>query len=200
MKVNKYGPLPQTAKNTMGNTYPTDYFQRLSAALSEFDEPNLQILSDELSRVWQEGRSVWICGNGGSAANAIHWANDFLYPVAKKSQRGLKFHALSANSSVLTCLGNDISYDQIFARQLATYANEGDMLIVLSGSGNSPNILEALKTASRLAVTSFAIVGFDGGEAKKIANFSIHIKQNDMQIAEDIQMAICHCLLKKLAE
>lgn len=184
----------------MGNTHPTDYFQRLSAALSEFDDPNLQILSDKLSRVWQEGRSVWICGNGGSAANAIHWANDFLYPVAKKSQRGLKFHALSANPSVLTCLGNDIGYDQVFARQLTTYATKSDILITLSGSGNSPNILEALKTASRLGVRSFAIVGFDGGEAMKLADFSIHIKQNDMQIAEDIQMAICHYLLQKLAE
>lgn len=175
------------------------YYQRLAGVLASFDSNFVNSLAQELKNAWLENRSVWICGNGGSAANASHWANDFLYPVAKQGPRGVKIHALSANPSVLTCLGNDIGYDQVFSRQLTTFASPGDILIVLSGSGNSPNILESLKAARSIGMKSFAIVGFDGGKAKTLADETIHVQTDDMQIAEDMQMAICHGLVQALA-
>jgi len=177
---------------------PETYFHRLAQVLAAFDHREVNLLAQELKKAWAADRSVWICGNGGSAANAVHWANDFLYPVAKQGPRGVKFHALSANPSVLTCLGNDIGYDQVFSRQLTTFASSGDLLLVLSGSGNSPNILEVLKAARSIGVKSFAIVGFDGGKAKKLADETIHVQTDDMQIAEDMQMAICHSLVQLL--
>ena len=94
------------------------------------------------------GRQVFFCGNGGSAGNAIHLANDFLYGIAKRTGAGLKVPALSANPAVVTCLANDVGYDHIFSEQLAVLAETGDLLIVLSGSGNSPNILRVLEQAS----------------------------------------------------
>jgi D-sedoheptulose 7-phosphate isomerase len=174
------------------------YFHRLANILDAFHAGPVDTLADEIKNAWAENRSVWICGNGGSAANAVHWANDFLYPVAKQGPRGVRFHELSANPSVLTCLGNDIGYDQVFSRQLATFASPGDLLIVLSGSGNSPNILEALNAARSIGLKSFAIVGFDGGKAKILADETIHVQTDDMQIAEDMQMAICHSLVQLL--
>jgi D-sedoheptulose 7-phosphate isomerase len=179
--------------------YTAPYFHRLGSILASFDGNLVNSLAQEVKNAWAENRSVWICGNGGSAANAVHWANDFLYPVAKQGPSGVKFHALSANTSVLTCLGNDIGYDQVFSRQLTTFASPGDLLIVLSGSGNSPNILEALKAARSIGMKSFAIVGFDGGHAKTAADETIHVQTDDMQIAEDMQMAICHSLVQTLA-
>lgn len=159
----------------------------------------MSLLAADLAEVWRAGRQVFICGNGGSAANAIHWANDFLYPVAKTSGRGMKMHALPANASTLTCLGNDLGYDQIFSRQLTSQAEKDDLLIVLSGSGNSPNVLRALETARDLGMKSYAIVAFDGGKARTLADVPIHFPVDDMQIAEDVQMNICHMLLQALA-
>jgi D-sedoheptulose 7-phosphate isomerase len=178
--------------------YPIDYFKRLSVALNDFDQSLVQDLADLLLNIWQQGQNAWICGNGGSAANAIHWANDFLYPIAKNRPFGVRLHALSVNPSIITCLANDIGYEQVFSRQLTTFGASGDLLIVLSGSGNSSNILEALKAARLLNIKSLAIVGFDGGEAKNLADSVIHIKTYDMQIAEDMQMAICHSLVQYL--
>lgn len=179
-------------------TSAESYFHRLAQVLAGFDHKEVNLLAQELKKAWAEDSNVWICGNGGSAANAVHWANDFLYPVAKQRPRGVKIHALSANPSVLTCLGNDLGYNKVFSHQLATFASPGDLLIVLSGSGNSPNILEALKAARSIGMKSFAVVGFDGGKAKTLADETIHVQTDDMQIAEDMQMAICHSLVQLL--
>src|SRR3990172_7789335 len=109
---------------------------------------------------WRTGRRVFLCGNGGSAGNAIHLANDFLYGVAKRSGGGMKVHALTANPAVVTCLANDVGYEHIFSEQLAVQAQAGDLLIALSGSGNSPNIVSAIERARSLGVRSYAVLGY----------------------------------------
>ncbi|WP_197673032.1 SIS domain-containing protein [Verrucomicrobium sp. GAS474] len=171
----------------------------MSVALGAFDwEPVSQMASD-FHAAWQEDRQIFICGNGGSAANAVHWGNDFLYPIAKKgTARGIRIHSLNGNEAVTTCLANDIGYDQIFSHQLATFARRGDLLVTLSGSGNSSNILAVLDSAKSLGLKSYAIVGFDGGKAKALADLPIHIAVHDMQIAEDFQMIVCHALVQSL--
>jgi D-sedoheptulose 7-phosphate isomerase len=178
----------------------TSYAARLADALREFDWTTVEELASDLLKVWKNRSAVWICGNGGSAANAVHWANDFLYPVAKRALHGIRMHAFTANPSVLTCLGNDLGYDEIFAYQLRTLAAPGDMLIVLSGSGNSANILKALETARTLQVKSYAIVSFDGGKAKALADQAIHFEVDNMQLAEDFQMVVCHALVRALVD
>jgi D-sedoheptulose 7-phosphate isomerase len=188
----------------LNSRFPTTpfaaYATRLAECLRGQDWQPVSALAEDMAAIWREGRQVFICGNGGSAANAIHWANDFLYPVAKAGGRGMKMHALPANPSTLTCVGNDLGYDRIFSRQLESQAEKGDLLIVLSGSGNSPNILRAIETARELGMKSFAIVGFGGGKAKTLADVAIHTAIDDMQIAEDVQMNICHMLLQALGE
>jgi D-sedoheptulose 7-phosphate isomerase len=177
----------------------TQYAGALAEALRAQDWAGVDRLVTALHAVRKEGRTVYLCGNGGSAANAIHWGNDMVYPLAKTGAKALRCVALPANVATLTCLANDLSYEQIFSFQLKAAAAKGDLLIALSGSGNSPNILRALETARELGVTSCAIVGFDGGQAKKQADLAIHFPVHDMQIAEDLQMVVCHMVMRQLS-
>jgi len=156
-------------------------------------------LAAQIDRIRSEKRHVFLCGNGGSAANANHWANDLIYGAAKGGRGGVRAHSLSANTSVLMCLANDTGYENIFSGQLEVLASPGDILVALSGSGNSPNILRALEAANKLGMETWAIVGFDGGKALGLALHAIHFPVHDMQIAEDLQMAVCHILTKELA-
>ena len=175
-----------------------DYAGRLSSALAGQEWRPVSELTKELARVWRESRQAFVCGNGGSAANAIHWANDFIYPIAKAGGKGIRMMALPANSSTLTCLANDVGYDEVFSRQLATYGEAGDVLIVFSGSGNSPNILRVLETAKEMKIKSFAILGYSGGAALGLADVPIHFQVDDMQVAEDVQLIVGHMILQAL--
>ena len=174
------------------------YAEKLSHVLASSDWSNVDQLGKDIRECWLAGRQVFFCGNGGSAGNAIHLANDFLYGIAKRTGACLKVQALSANQAVMTCLANDVGYDSIYAEQLAVLAEPGDLLVVLSGSGNSPNILRVLDQANSMGVKSCAILGYSGGQCKSLADFSIHFPIDDMQIAEDMQLVVGHMLMKWL--
>ena len=174
------------------------YADKLSDLLGSSDWSGVAQLGEDMRECWLAGRQVFFCGNGGSAGNAIHLANDFLYGIAKRTGAGLKVQALSANPAVMTCLANDVGYDYIYSEQLAVLAEPGDLLVVLSGSGNSPNILRVLEQANAIGVKSCAILGYTGGKCKSLANFSIHFPVDDMQIAEDMQLVVGHMLMKWL--
>ncbi len=174
------------------------YANKLSDVLGSSDWSGVAHLGENMRECWLAGRQVFFCGNGGSAGNAIHLANDFLYGIAKRTGAGLKVQALSANPAVMTCLANDVGYDYIYSEQLAVLAEAGDLLVVLSGSGNSPNILRVLEQANSMGVMSCAILGYTGGQCKSLADFSIHFPVDDMQIAEDMQLVVGHMLMKWL--
>jgi len=174
------------------------YAESLRHVLENRDWSDVHRLVTQIQRVWWENKNLFLCGNGGSAGNAIHLANDFLYGVAEHGRRGIRAEALSANPAVLTCLANDLRYEDIFSTQIVTKGDEGDLLIVLSGSGNSPNVLQALASAAKMNIQTFAIVGYDGGICRKIADDYIHIQADDMQIAEDCQLVVGHMCMKWL--
>ncbi|MFA5339991.1 MAG: SIS domain-containing protein [Candidatus Omnitrophota bacterium] len=177
-----------------------DYQKRLCDCLSSFDWSPVRKLAEDIRLAWDEERHVFLCGNGGSAANAIHIANDLLYPVTKNTKRGIgvKVTALTANQSILTCLGNDIGYENIFSFQLETLGKEGDILIVLSGSGNSPNILNAVHAAKKKGIKTYGILGFNGGRCLEFLDVPVHFAVNDMQILEDLQLIAGHMLMQWL--
>ena len=177
-----------------------DYATRLGAVLADYDWGPVEKLAQDLGECWDQQRQVFFCGNGGSAANAVHLANDLLYGVASQIDRpGIRVEALPANTAVLTCLANDISYEEIFAEQLRVKARQGDMLIALSGSGNSENIVRAIRVANNLGVSSCAILGFSGGECLNLAQLAIHFPIDDMQISEDLQLIVGHMCMQYLA-
>ncbi len=184
--------LPQTA------TFCADYARRLQAVLGNYDWSPVAALAGDLLRCWKGGNQVFLCGNGGSAGNAVHLANDFLYGISKVHGSGLRVHALPANTAVLTCLANDEGYDSIYSLQLAVQARAGDLLITLSGSGNSPNILKVMEQAKKMQVKTYAILGYSGGKAKAMADVPIHFAVDDMQIAEDMQLVVGHMIMQWL--
>jgi D-sedoheptulose 7-phosphate isomerase len=175
-----------------------DYQQRLSLLLATHDWSTVAQLADELADCAITGRQVFLTGNGGSAGNAVHLANDFLYAWSKRHGRGMRVSALPANPAVMTCLANDEGYDEVFAAQLAVLANAGDVLVVFSGSGNSMNIVRALEQARAMGVTTYGVLGFDGGKAKSLCDILIHFETDDMQIAEDAQLILGHMIVQHL--
>jgi D-sedoheptulose 7-phosphate isomerase len=175
------------------------YRSNLSRCLDALPESDITNLVNLLWQVRQQERQVFICGNGGSAANALHISNDLLYGI-NPSGAAMRVEALSANTAVMTCLGNDTGYVNIFSHQLKVKGVCGDLLLVLSGSGNSPNILAALEQARVLGMHTFAVVGYDGGKAKIMADANIHIDIPDMQISEDMQLILGHIVMRELHE
>ena len=190
----------QTTSSFTDSTF--SYLERLRDCFNKKNIVAVEKLAAALHQAWINGQNVYICGNGGSAANAIHIANDLHYGIGACGQGaklpGLRIEALSANSGVLTCLANDTGYENIYSHQIEVKGRKGDVLIALSGSGNSPNIVKALKTANQMGVKTFAVIAFDGGKCKEIAKTVIHFEINDMQIAEDTQLVVGHLCMQWL--
>jgi D-sedoheptulose 7-phosphate isomerase len=193
--------LATTTETTFARTARA-YLNRLQGCFSASNLSAIETLARALRQTWIDGRHVYICGNGGSAANAIHIANDLHYgigacgPGAKVP--GLRVEALPANAGVITCLANDTGYENIYAHQLEVKGRQGDLLIVLSGSGNSANVVRALETANSMGITSFAILAFSGGRCRELADTAIHFEIDDMQVAEDTQLIVGHLCMQWL--
>ncbi|WP_430396139.1 SIS domain-containing protein [Ferrovibrio sp.] len=176
-----------------------DYAGRLASLLTSYDWKPVELLAWHFRECWRNGNQLFFCGNGGSAGNAIHLANDFVYGCTKGvCDTGIRVHALSANAATLTCLANDIGYDAVYSVQVRNYARPGDLLVVFSGSGNSPNIIEALKAARAIGVTTAAVLGYSGGQAKALADIPVHFPIDDMQISEDMQLVVGHMIMQWL--
>ena len=176
------------------------YRERLNAALGLPVIEQVPVLAQAFKDAWDLGNTIYLCGNGGSAGNAIHLANDFTYGAGVNRGIGLRIEALPANAAVLTCLANDIGYENIFSEQLRVKANAGDVLVVFSGSGNSPNVVKALEMGNQLGMKTFAVLGYSGGACKSLAQTPIHFEIDDMQIAEDLQLIIGHMIMQWLCE
>lgn len=144
------------------------------------------------------GGLIMTAGNGGSASTASHLVCDLAKGVSGNSKVLVRAVCLTDNVPLLSAWANDFSYEVALANQLGILGKKEDVFIAISGSGNSPNILRALETANSLGATSIAIVGKMGGPASKIANISIEIDSDDMQVIENIQLLICHWFFKEL--
>ena len=182
-----------------------EYLKRINDAFTENKILEIESLAKDLRTIWNEKRQVFICGNGGSAANAIHIANDLLYGVGisesgNNNREAIRVEALSANTAIITCLANDTGYENIYSKQLEVKANSGDLLLVLSGSGNSKNIVNALRKSRIIGMKSYAIVAYDAGKCMKEAENVIHFPINDMQVAEDLQLVVGHLCMQWLRQ
>jgi len=141
---------------------------------------------------------ILICGNGGSASTASHYVTDWVKMCFVYRQQKLNAICLSDNVGMLTAYANDISYDNIYSKQVETYGVKGDLLIVISGSGNSKNVINAVKSAKRQNVSTLAVVGYDGGEVIKLVDNYFHVPCFDMQICEDLHLTFGHIVMKTL--
>lgn len=143
----------------------------------------------------EAGNNIFICGNGGSASTASHFCCDFNKGVSLTQKKKYNFECLNDNVPTMMAIANDIGYDQIFCIPLKNKIKPGDIFVGISGSGNSINVIKAMKYAKTIDAITIALVGYDGGEMLKIADHSIHIPINNMQIVEDIHMILDHIIM-----
>ena len=190
--------------------YISAYFKHLTQILSELDLSSIEKFIGLLLSARKEGKNVYFIGNGGSAATASHFANDLAIGTRSK-KLPFKVMSLTDNSSVITAIGNDYGYEQVFVKQLEACLGSGDLLVAISASGNSPNILKAVEYTKENNGITIGLTGFDGGELKKIVDHVIHVPtvKGDYGPVEDVHMILDHvvgnylmqkCLEENLSE
>jgi D-sedoheptulose 7-phosphate isomerase len=171
-----------------------DYLVYFEKSLTALDHSQVNELVALLVDAYEHGHTVFVIGNGGSAANASHLANDLakgtLYDVNQPKR--LRAMSLTDNVALMTAYGNDDGYHTIFKQQLQTLGRKGDLVIAISGSGNSPNILEAINWANDNGLHTVGVTGFGGGKLKQMAKTSVHVPLNDMCTSESVHSVIFH--------
>ncbi len=180
-----------------------EYIERLKAELGKIDPRQVEHFAGLLYRAWLEGRFVFLVGNGGSACTCSHLAEDLGKNCVRPEDmatggRRLKILSLTDNVGWITALANDYAYDQVFVQQLMHYAQPGDVLVAISGSGNSPNVLAAVEWANAHGLVTFGITGYDGGKLRRIAQHGIHVPLDDMGMVESIHACLGHWVVDDL--
>lgn len=173
-----------------------NYFEKEKAVI---DSLNLEEMNQAVNAVydtWQQGGVIYTLGNGGSAATASHMVCDFNKGVSMETGKRFKMMCLSDNTSIVTAIANDIAYDEIFRIQLQDVLKKGDLLMAVSGSGNSANVLNAVTYAKEQEAKIVAMTGYNGGKLMQMADYNLHVPVDDMQIAEDIHMVFVHLMMR----
>jgi D-sedoheptulose 7-phosphate isomerase len=178
----------------------SDYLARVCQEIRRVDPVQIEVLCDLLEAAYDQGRFVFICGNGGSGANASHFCEDLAKCTLRdfETQRRLKALSLTDNTPGIMAWANDEGYDRIFVEQLKNLATPGDIVLAISGSGNSPNILKAVTWANENGLTSVGITGFSGGKLKALAHHNLHAPIDDMGIAESLHLVVFHWIIDDL--
>ena len=176
----------------------TDYFDLLKSTINKLDINLLEKLTDTLLECRDIEKTIYIFGNGGSGATASHVAGDFLKGISYLLEKRFRIMSLNDNQAGITAISNDLSYNEIFIEQLKTFLTKDDVVIGISGSGNSENVVKALEYAKNNNATTVAICGFKGGKIKEIADIVIHAPVNDMEITEDIHLMIFHAVKQQI--
>jgi D-sedoheptulose 7-phosphate isomerase len=174
------------------------YIDLLKTTLDELDPAQVELAIQAFLRVHQSGGTIYIFGNGGSGASASHATGDFLKGASFGLDKRFKVICLNDNIPALMAIANDISWDAIFVEQLKNFLSPHDLVIGISGSGNSKNVVEAMDYAKKHKVQTIAFCGFRGGKIKEIADINIHSKAMDMEIAEDIHMIVFNIIKKEM--
>ncbi|ATL25042.1 D-sedoheptulose-7-phosphate isomerase [Streptomyces formicae] len=176
---------------------PDSYLRMLVDAVRGIETGQVTAAVDRIAAAWTRGATVFVAGNGGSAATASHMACDLAKTATPGLAAGVRVVPL-LDTSVLTAWANDVSYEAVFAAQLATQARAGDVLVVISASGNSPNIVQALTTARAHRVETVALLGFDGGTARSLADKVIMVPADHYGVVEDLHLAVNHMITEQL--
>jgi len=172
----------------------TDYLKAQKAALDSIPVETVARLIEKLQKALREDRQIFVFGNGGSASNASHFVTDLGKGSSDKIGRRFRCSSLNDNVSWLTALGNDYAYDEVFSRQLMNYGRPGDLVLVMSVSGNSPNVVRGVEWAKKNGLETIALVGGKKGQLAELADTVIVINDTHYGRVEDAQMGICHIL------
>ena len=160
---------------------------------------NIDEINDAMNVIYDSYKkdgTIYVCGNGGSAATASHMQNDFNKGISEYVDRKFNFYCLNDNVATIMAIANDIGYEEIFRFQMRNKIKKNDLFIGISGSGNSKNVLNAAEYAKEQGIPVIGITGYSGGKLRELADYNMHVNENDMQIAEDIHMTFDHMMMK----
>ncbi len=177
-----------------------DYQNNLIQCISSLDTDAVIKFIHLLEKTRDEDKQIIIMGNGGSGATASHFAGDFNKGLSLGKPREMRYRVISLvdNSPTVLSLANDLSYDDIFVEQMKNFLCDGDLVVAISGSGNSENVMRAVDYAKANNATVVGLTGYDGGKLKKASDVSIHIPIDNMQITEDLHMILTHLIFYTL--
>ncbi len=175
-----------------------NYCLELAKVIGELDHDSIHQATQMIQSTFDSGKKIVTCGNGGSATTASHYITDWAKMATIATGRRFKGVSLTDNTGLVTAFANDASYENIFSGQCNAILEESDLLIAISGSGNSKNILKALECAKLTGANTLGVLGFGGGKAKELADHSFIVHSNDMQICEDIHLMFGHLVMKHL--
>ncbi|MDO8460543.1 MAG: SIS domain-containing protein [Nanoarchaeota archaeon] len=184
--------------------YVKDYFDKLKQGLDKIDTSKIDTISKIIYQAWRNNNQVFIVGNGGSAATASHMACDLgkgtLKNVYDEDLKRLKVMSLTDNVALMTAIGNDLGYDHIFSQPLKQLVKPGDVILLITASGNSPSILKAIEAANAKGAITIGLLGFDGGKAKTMLDHHIIYEENHYGRVEDFHLIFNHILTERLSE
>lgn len=177
----------------------TEYFEAEKKVLDSISKEDLNTLMNLLVDAKDAGKTIFIMGNGGSAATASHYVCDFNKGISLGKDKMFKFICLNDNVPTMMAYANDLSYADVFVGPLKNFMQKGDIVIGISGSGNSENVVRAIQYANENGGVSVGLTGYSGGKVKQLCKYNVHIPVNDMQITEDLHMVLDHCMMKILS-
>ena len=175
-----------------------NYFKAHTELAARLNIPMFQAGVDLIKLKFEQGKKIITCGNGGSASTASHYITDWNKMVNLATGKKFRGISLCDNIGLITAYGNDISYDEVFAGQLKAIMDEGDLLVAISGSGNSPNVVKAVEYANSIGGDTLAVVGYDGGKVKELSKAAVWVESFDMQLCEDVHLMFGHLVMKTL--
>jgi D-sedoheptulose 7-phosphate isomerase len=178
----------------MSNTFPALYKSDVLKAIDAIDIEKVGEAIALLAGAREEGRHIFVCGNGGSASTASHFVCDMVKGASFGRSSRFRIMALTDSLPTITAYSNDVSYDCIFAEQLKNFAEAGDILLAISGSGNSPNVLRAVEYANSIGCRTIALTGRDGGKLGPLAQLNIQASIPHMGRIEDVHMIVMHMI------
>lgn len=182
----------------MAQTFLQNYLKELSSVFEQIRPEEFQDFLDELLEAYQRDSYIFIFGNGGSGSTASHFACDINKGVSFGRENRFKVISLNDNSPTIMAYANDVSYDDVFVEQLKNFMSRDDLVIAISGSGNSKNVVKAIEYANENKGKTFGICGYGGGELKRVCRKSLSIACTDMQKVEDIHVILVHCVMQYL--
>lgn len=174
----------------------TNYRQLLIETLEALDLQSVAAMEDAFAQAHQSGNRIFTMGNGGSGASASHAAGDFIKGASYGLDQRFKMICLNDNLPSMMAIANDIGWDDIFVEPLKNYVEPGDLVIGISGSGNSRNVLKAIAYAQSIGAVTIGMTGFSGGKLKSMVDISVHSPADDMEVAEDVHMAVFNMVKK----
>lgn len=176
------------------NPFLKSYLDQLSQLIQSFDIEKINGIAGVLKRARDEDRQIFVFGNGGSAATASHFVVDMVKGASLNREKRFRIMALTDQVPTITAYANDIGYDAVFEQHLRNFARPGDVVIAISGSGNSPNALRAIEYANSIGCTTIGFAGFEGGQLAALSQHAFVVPSNHMGRIEDCHMLACHLL------